>query len=102
MYRMISVLFVATLAIAGSVVCAPRTEASPLIPAAPLAQAVAGANDAVTPAYYRYRRHYGWYHRPYYRHYGYYHRPYYRHYGYYHRPYYRHYGYHRHYYRHYY
>jgi|SRR5215470_9188379 len=94
MHRMISVLFVAMFAIAGSAAFAPRSEASPLIPAAPLARAVAGDNDAVTLAHYygRYHhRHYGWYHR---HHYGWYHRPYYhhyRHYGYYH-PY-RHYGY---------
>jgi hypothetical protein len=86
--------FAAALAIAASFAVVPRSEASPLIAAAPLARTVSDDGSIVLA---RYGYHHGYRHR--YRHYGYrYHRPY-RHYGYYHR---RHYGFYGHRYRRYY
>jgi hypothetical protein len=69
------ILITALLAVAGSLTLSSRSDASPLIAAAPFAPAAASDNSTVTPVYYRYwrHRHYGGYHRHYYRRYGWYH-----------------------------
>jgi len=68
------------LGLAAGVSFTPAAQASPLIPAAPLSQAI-GQNDGLQQVhYYRYhRRHYGWYRG---HHYGWY-RHHHRRYGYY-------------------
>ena len=93
MRRMWITSFAAALAIAASFAVVPRSEASPLIAAAPLAHTVSDDGSIVLARYgYGYRhhyrhRHYGYRYRPY-RHYGYYHRRHYGWYGYHHRRYY--------------
>jgi hypothetical protein len=80
MYRSM-ILGAGLLGLAAGVSFTPAAQASPLIPAAPLSQAIAGSDGVEQVHYYRryHRRHYGWYRGHHYgwrhhhrRHYGYY------------------------------